>query len=134
MKYVETCNILLGSVRTFDELLGRSLSRIVSSDTELLLYLTENNYVRFCHHQDCCEDVYIEDITGDLDDLVGSPLLVAEEVTDYTGPDTEDESYTWTFYRFATRKGSVTVRWYGSSNGYYSESVDVEVVDMNMGE
>jgi hypothetical protein len=53
----------------------------------------------------------------------------AEEVSNYEGEDTGDESYTWTFYRFRTLKGSVSVRWYGSSNGYYSESVSVDVVD-----
>lgn len=30
------------------------------------------------HSQNCCEDVYIEDISRDLDDLVGYPLLLAE--------------------------------------------------------
>jgi hypothetical protein len=38
------------------------------------------------------------------------------------------ESYTWTFYRFGTRRGSVTVRWLGHSNGYYSEGVSVEIM------
>jgi hypothetical protein len=95
----------------------------------------------FYHEQDCCEHVRIEDVCGDLSDLVGSPLLVAEEVTNSdeyyelepksegTGQPYDDDYYggevsLWTFYKFATVKGSVTVRWVGTSNGYYSMGVD----------
>jgi hypothetical protein len=82
----------------------------------------------FAHQQDCCETVRINDIVGDLQDLVGEPLLVAEEVKGATEPDEEHyESYTYTFYKFATRKGYVDVRWLGESNGYYSEGVDLSV-------
>jgi hypothetical protein len=131
MEMLKTLNTLKGSVFKFEELLGRTLYRAEADDSVLTLYLSNTNYVRFQHHQDCCEHVYIEDICGDLDDLVGAPLVEAEEVSDYeAGPLNEyEESYTWTFYRFRTRKGSVIVRWYGSSNGYYSESVSVDVVD-----
>jgi len=126
---IKTFNALQGSVRRFEDLVGRILCRVERGDDELRLYLTDFNYVRFYHDQDCCESVSIEDVCGDLDDLVGEPLTEAEEVSGYIGPETGAESYTWTFYRFGTRRGSVTVRWYGSSNGYYSEEVSVEVVD-----
>jgi hypothetical protein len=133
MEKIKTLNTLVGSVKTFEELVGRTLCRVTEDGEELVLYLSDTNYVRFFHYQDCCESVYIEDICGNLEDLVGSPLLVAEEVSNYEAEPKfkSDESYTWTFYRFATRKGWVNIRWYGSSNGYYSESVSVEVVDLN---
>lgn len=87
------------------------------------------------HSQDCCESVEINDIEGDVEDLIGSPITVAEEVNDSemevinlllgpAKPVSADASETWTFYRIATAKGWVVIRWYGTSNGYYSESVD----------
>jgi hypothetical protein len=82
------------------------------------------------HEQDCCESVSVQDIVGDLQDLVGSPMLQAEEVSGVTPVDFDEgdhESVTWTFYKFATRKGYVDVRWLGESNGYYSEGVDLFV-------
>ena len=95
---------------------------------ELLFVTAEGERFMFAHQQDCCESVDINDIVGDLQDLVGSPLLIAEEVSGATEPDEEHyESYTYTFYKFATRKGYVDVRWLGESNGYYSESVELFV-------
>ena len=66
--------------------------------------------------------VIVKEITGDLSDLLNHPLLMAEMVTN-KGKN-PGISETWTFYKLATIKGSVTIQWYGKSNGYYSEAVD----------
>ena len=81
--------------------------------------------VKLFHDQDWCEHVTIEDICGSLDDLIGSPIIRATQDSNRDNPKKDgDDSHTWTFYNIATAKGHVTIRWYGSSNGYYSEGVD----------
>lgn len=108
------------------EMEGKTFTRVWSDDDRLVFENEDDRYI-FYHSQDCCESVYIESIVGDLDDLVGTPLLLSEEVSSDDGPLNQyEESYTWTFYKFATIKGYVDVRWYGSSNGYYSESVSLK--------
>lgn len=109
---------------TIDKLVGKVFKSIKRSDDKLL-FTTNNGLSYSMHHeQDCCENVYIEDVCGELSDLIWSPILVAEEISS-TGVKEYGDSYTWTFYKFSTIKGSVTIRWYGSSNGYYSESVSI---------
>lgn len=98
----------------------------------LLFYRGDGNVVEFCHQQDCCEEVYLEDIDGDINDIIGEKILSAGERTEER---TDDYGYysertQWTFYHIRTAKGCVVIRWYGSSNGYYSESVDIDVVPL----
>jgi hypothetical protein len=110
-----------------EDMVGKVFTSIRNEDTELVFENATERFV-FFHAQDCCEHVSIEDVCGDLEDLVGEPLLMAEEVSCETPVDfneAEHESVTWTFYKFATRKGYVDVRWLGESNGYYSESVSL---------
>ena len=113
-----------------DVLIGKTLASVTKNEAgdEIDFVTDDGECYRMFHSQDCCETVSIEDIAGDLSDLVGSPILQAEESSNSDNPKAEtewaDESYTWTFYKLATVKGGVTIRWYGSSNGYYSEGVD----------
>lgn len=112
------------------DLVGLVFTRIEHEDSRLTFHADLDGRVfTMKHDQDCCESVYIESIVGDLDDLLFSPILMAEESTnsDQPIPDGEysDDSYTWTFYKLATIKGYVDIRWYGTSNGYYSESVHI---------
>jgi len=118
-----------------EDMVGKVFTRVSGGvgSGELVFENATERFV-FFHYQDCCESVDINDIVGDLEDLVGEPLLIAEEVEGSVPADFEDEyteSYTFTFYKFATRKGYVDVRWLGESNGYYSEGVSLghELVD-----
>jgi hypothetical protein len=113
-------------------MLGKTFVRVTGSvgSGEMTFETAQGERFMFAHQQDCCESVDINDIVGDLQDLCGSPMLLAERVQGETPVDFEEEyheSVTWTFYKFATRKGYVDVRWLGESNGYYSESVDLFV-------
>lgn len=114
-------------INEFEDLVGMTLSSITNDGNEIIFTLNNGDRYRLYHSQSCCEYVYVEDVNGDLDDLVGTPLLVVEEVSNFEEPPLPDgyhDSYTWTFYKMATAKGYVTIRWFGSSNGYYSERVD----------
>lgn len=113
---MKDCNI--------DILIGKQITTIeITEDKEKLFFRTYDNetYVMY-HEQDCCESVYIEDINGDLNDIIMYKIQYAKE--DIHAPeDTDCDSCTYTFYKLGTSKGYVDIRWFGGSNGYYSESV-----------
>lgn len=105
-------------------LLGKIIKgiKIYDFDTEISFCLEDGSLFNFYHSQECCEMVFIKSIDGDLENLLNKPLVMAECVieTQYE----EFNSSTWTFYKFATINGYVTIAWEGTSNGYYSEEVD----------
>ena len=122
---------------SFSDLLGKTIERIGVIDgtwgfDEIRFFTADGGEYLMYHHNDCCESVDIDDIAGDIQQLVNDgPVLLAEEAEcehDVNPPGVDvpkyQESFTWTFYKLRTMHGSVTIRWYGASNGYYSESVD----------
>ena len=120
----------------FSTLVGKTLKYVVQGDDQLRFTTEDGEVYLMFHEQDCCEGVHIEDINGDLSDLVGFPVLMAEERTgerpaDIPMPEYGIDSETWTFYRISTIRGTVVIRWLGESNGYYSEGVDFEKVKEN---
>lgn len=108
----------------FPELQGHIFTSVIAEgNSEIHFIRNDGRKFKFWHCQNCCEQVYIESITGNLEDLVGVPILHAVK-TVTIGGEVNSETYTKTFYWFVTDKGAVTIRWNGYSNGYYSESVD----------
>ena len=108
----------------FSELKGKIFSNIegLFEGGELVKFYIDGKlaYV-LAHFQECCEDVSIEDVCGDIEDIINSEILMAEEASNELSE--YDRSQTWTFYKLATFKGYVSIRWYGTSNGYYGEGV-----------
>lgn len=111
------------------EMVGKTFKSVKQIGNDTIEFVSDTETWTFTHDQDCCESVNIEDVNGDLSDLEGSPITLAEQVSSegvaQKNEEYPDESFTWTFYRFATVEGYVTIRWYGTSNGYYSERVDI---------
>ena len=111
------------------ELVGKTITEINGAEVNgenIHIVCSDGSEYLMWHSQDCCECVWIEEIFGNIDDLIGVPIAMAECVTNSDDPPLNDydDSWTWTFYKFATVKGYVTIRWYGESNGWYSEEVD----------
>jgi len=109
----------------FSELKGKTLEAILRNGDEVYLQTTDGQTYRLYHEQDWCESVYLADVSGDPATLLGEEILVAEERTK-SGQGMYGESFTYTFYNLQTMHGDLTLRWNGSSNGYYSESVGVQ--------
>lgn len=112
---------------TIEELKGKTLVSVSGAHegSERIVFEADSGATyAMLHHQDCCETVALAEVVGDVNDLIGSPILEAEEVTNRNDKPSEyAESWTWTFYKVGTIKGHVTLRWLGESNGYYSEDV-----------
>lgn len=121
-------------VKVYEPFLGKVVIKIDSNKiySQLIFHCDDGSVWVMDHTQDCCENVYLEDVVGDLDDLLNSPILVAEVVKsdeDLTGERTDHYgSFLWTFYKLGTIKGTVTLRWFGESKGCYSVEVDFKAI------
>lgn len=114
------------------KLIGKKIIKIEEGIGENLLTIsTDNGSMNFYHYQDCCETVWLEDGLKDLEKMIGEIVLQADiiESHDDGALNQWDESYTWTYYKISTLHNDCTLRFYGTSNGYYSESVDIEWVE-----
>lgn len=67
-------------ITVLEEFIGKTFSKIeVGKWKDELSFHIEDKVYKFIHYQECCEDVSIEDICGNLEDLINEPILMAEE-------------------------------------------------------
>ena len=97
-------------------------------DEENFQILTDDCVYALYHEQDCCESVWLTQVDGISDKIIGSRIVIAEEVVDEK--DTEYGHITWSFYKIGTNKGMIDFRFQGESDGGYSETVDLVKIEV----
>jgi hypothetical protein len=105
-----------------EEIVGKTPVSIDNTGDEIHFHMSDGSHYVMLHRYDCCESVTVEDIAGDLNDLLNQPITLAESRSNYKQNRYGDQR--WTFYELQGPGGYATIRWYGTSNGYYGTGVD----------
>jgi hypothetical protein len=114
----------------FFELVGQTITNI-SVGSETVTITTNTTVYTLSHCQSCCEHVRVYETFGEPQQIVGSPIVFAEEDAGAADPEWYDgngyhDSHTWTHYTISTKDGkTLDIWWLGESNGYYGEDVSV---------
>lgn len=110
-----------------ERIIGATIQEVTGCEheSECVTFVTDRGTLRLLHRQNCCENVRLEDANGDIADLIGGVVSVAEERSNQEGERGEYRTK-YTFYTIRTTKGDLDLRWIGRDNGYYGVSVDAE--------
>lgn len=72
-------------------------------------------------------------IIGDIANIIGQEIILAEEdreCPDFAKNRKYEESHSWTNFYLKTEKGRLEIYFLVESNGYYSESISMEVIKL----
>ena len=86
-QYERSCDI--------KDMIGKKITGIYY-DEENFQIRTDDCVYAFYHNQGCCASFYLTQVDGISDKLIGSRIVIAEEVIDEK--DTEYGHITWSFY------------------------------------
>lgn len=115
-------------MNNFHELVGKTITKISGVDTDRWTFkLSTGERFLLMHIQDCCESVRHERTIGNIENIIGVPIILAEEDSKEPEWFTEkfiEDSHTFTAFYFETEKGRVEIWFLGESNGYYGESFE----------
>ena len=110
----------------------KSITGLEQDSEEVIITFDDGAYIKQYHSQDCCEVVTVEQVDADPSKFIGAvahelieKVLSKDEMSPNDLP-SDVESITGTFYTLKTAKGYLDWRWFGESNGFYSEDVTSE--------
>ena len=116
-----------------ENLFGRvikSITGLEKDSTEVKIIFKDGGEIIQNHKQEWSEEVYVEQVDGNV--FMHEGAIVYELLEKVCSKDeipeeellSSSDSLTATFYTLKTSKGYLDWRWYGESNGYYSENVE----------
>lgn len=116
----------------FEVLKGQTVAEVIVDNEKSMIVFVCKDGKRYAlmHRQECCEEVTLEDFDAKMiENLPGHEILEAYGSSE-AGEETEEmkewgRSSTWTFFVIRTMLDTYTIRFFGSSNGYYSEDAEL---------
>ena len=119
----------------FFTLKGQTIRKIIALNTGSLKIVTDKYKYHLYHEQDCCENVRLVDVIGDVDNILNKEITFAEEDSGAKDPEWHtsydyDCHHTWTKFVLGTKNANVEFWFLGESNGYYSESISIKVEEI----
>lgn len=120
-------------IENFDFIIGKTIKSFNLNDnkTELIFISEDDKIYKMFYHNMGNSECVLEDIVGDLNDLVGMPILKAYKTIE-NGKSKINKFFNdwelWTFYNFSTIKGTITLKWVDIDDYYYSVEVQFEEI------
>lgn len=108
-------------------LLGKTIVQLEGAFTGsklVVFHLDDGVRVRMRPDENWDTSISLEDVAGDIEDLIGTVTLSEVIINDQSNRHGKEA---WTFYRLATKAGLVVFRWYGVAGAYYSVDVNIEL-------
>jgi hypothetical protein len=114
------------------ELIGRTIKKVwMGEGEEKIAFECDGATVGYCTNDECCSETWFADIVG-MVSLIGSPVVSVDELEYSEDPkDGRTRQLVDSLYGFLikTEKGSSTVIFRNSSNGYYGGGINSAIIN-----
>lgn len=123
----------------FSDLTGKTIIKIEGAEVgsnEIRIFCSDGSIYLMLHLFEDDEEVYVENISGEIHSIINSPITMTEKVILMDCDMTEERkdllermksmyvasSYTWIWFKLSTETSEVMIRWFATSD-FYAEDV-----------